>query len=160
MLPLETKKKGETYKIKRLSPIVSLTPSQYFVFVISEKRLYMIKKLLFYYNSGKSHLRVISNNAALPIHNNDEMFTEDDKTLEFSVTYDTIDDILENMDTIVKNAVESIINDDSFDEKPYKILTAHSEQALAEYHINKIKKEEKTGDLNDLLSSVYKIVGS
>ncbi len=120
----------------------------------------MKKKLLFYYNSGKSHLRFISDNAALPVHNNEEMFKGDDKTLEFSVTYDTIDDILENMDIIVKNAVDSIINDDSFNEKPYMILTAQSEQALAEYHITKTKKEKKTGDLNDLLSSVYKIVGS
>ncbi len=121
----------------------------------------MKNKILLYYNKGKSHLRVISKNAALPVQNCEDMFKAENNTFEFSVSYESIDDVLENLDTIIKDAVEQIFDGGSFfEEQSYQILTADSEHALAEFHCSKSKKEDKTDDVNDLLSSIYRIVSN
>jgi hypothetical protein len=120
----------------------------------------MKNKLLLYYDNGKSHLRVISKNAALPVHNCEDMLKADNDTFEFSVSYDSIDDVIENLDTIIKDAVDQIFEGGgSFEEQSYQILTADSEHAVAEFHCNNNKREEKSTDVNDLLFDIYKIVG-
>jgi hypothetical protein len=121
----------------------------------------MKNKILLYYNRGKSHLRVISKNAALPVHNSEDMFKADNNTFEISVSYESIEDVIENMDSIIKDAVDQIFDDSSsFQEQSYKILTADSELALVEFFGNNNKKEDTSGDVNDLLSTVYKIVSN
>lgn len=119
----------------------------------------MKNKIVLYYNRGKGHLRVISKNAALPVQNCEDMFKADNNTFEFSVSYERIDDVLENLDMIIKDAFEQIFDGGgSLQEQSYKILTADSENTLAEFHNSKSKKEENAADVNDVLSTIYRIV--
>jgi hypothetical protein len=120
----------------------------------------MKNKLLLYNDRGKSHLRVISKNAALAVQNCEDMFKTDNNSFELSVSYDSIDDVFENLDTIIKDAVEQFFDGDFLQEESYHILTADSEHAVAEFHGNNSKKEDDNNDVNDLLSTIYKIVSN
>lgn len=120
-------------------------------------------KILLYYNSGKSHLRIISRNAALPVPMNDDLLKADNNAHEFSVSYENIDEVMENLDTIISEAVESISVDGSaFGVSSYQILTAESEHSVGEYYEKNCDNfyEEEKKCVNDILASIYKIVGS